>query len=109
MRLGRAIDCSTEQPSINLLNLVIDSISIRPSFFCILHVHTHETRSWAEFVSLLAPCHVRAAPVLGALPLTALAGNGRRFRDPATSGGQKDASWENEAGFFAMFGMTPNT
>ena len=33
MRLGRAIDCSTEQPSINLLNLVIDSISIRPSFF----------------------------------------------------------------------------
>ena len=75
-------------------------------------VHTHKTRAWAEFAarsSLRAPCHLRAPSVLSALPLFAVAGNGRRFRDPATSGGEKDASWENEAGFFAMFGLTPNT
>ncbi len=77
-------------------------------FLHLTRTHTRDARLGRVCGSLLATMYVRAACVLSALPLTTLAGN-RRFREPAKTGGQKDASWENEAGFFAMFCLTPNT
>ena len=55
---GRAIDASIDAVHIAALrrlsiklDLVTDSISVGPCFFCILHVHTHETRAWADFAA----------------------------------------------------------
>ena len=99
------------------IQLVTDSISLYlihiqdtgwALFFLHLEVHTPETPAWAEFAarsSLRAACHVRAASVLSALPLTALAGSGRRFRDPSTSADQKTASCTAPAGHREHFGQ----